>query len=114
MLTGTETLVAAWVFRTRSVNQVVPFARGVPKRSPLARLAVKPRGIASPLSVSNETYTAGTAIPPLTLPAANGGSCTYTYTVDGTSPSGLSFDANRRDLSGMPDARITAGRGMLP
>ena len=53
----------------------------------------------------NQTYTVGTAIATLTLPAASGGDGTLTYTLTPEVP-GLSFDASTRQLTGTPS---TAG-----
>ena len=52
-------------------------------------------------TVAAQTYTAGTAIVPLTLPAAYGGDGALTYTLAPAVP-GLSFDAATRRLSGTP------------
>ena len=51
----------------------------------------------------DQSYTAGAAIAPLTLPAASGGDGTLTYTLTPTVP-GLSFDAATRRLTGTPSA----------
>ena len=53
----------------------------------------------------NRTYTAGTAIDTLTLPAASGGDGTLTYTLEPDVP-GLTFSATTRRLTGTP---TTAG-----
>ena len=52
-------------------------------------------------TVAAQTYAAGTAIVPLTLPLAYGGNGARTYTLAPTVP-GLSFDAATRRLSGRP------------
>ena len=61
--------------------------------------------------VADRTYQLGAAMPPLVLPAASGGDLghgtsgdvfDYVYGLSGT-PSGLSFDAQTRTLSGTPD-----------
>ena len=54
--------------------------------------------------VADQTYTAGTAIEPLVLPAASGGTGALTYSVLSTLPAGLEFDAATRTLSGTPSA----------
>ena len=54
--------------------------------------------------IANQTYTTGSAIPPLVLPAASGGTGTRTYRLVGTLPAGLAFDAATRTLSGTPSA----------
>ena len=61
--------------------------------------------------VVEQTYPAGVAITPLTLPAANDGSGTLAYTLTspngGLLPAGLTFDATTRVLSGTPTAAFT-------
>ena len=55
--------------------------------------------------VENQTYTAGTAITPLVLPPAEGGTGTITYVLSlSSSLSGLSFDPATRTISGTPSA----------
>ncbi len=54
-------------------------------------------------SIPNQNYTAGTAIHSLELPMAMGGEGTITYSVSGL-PTGLSFDAATRTISGTPEA----------
>ena len=54
-------------------------------------------------TVADQTYTAGTAIDALMLPAASGGTGTLTYSLVGL-PAGLSFDPATRLLSGTPTA----------
>ena len=56
-------------------------------------------------TVPNQTYTAGVAISALVLPAASGGNGSLSYSLTPSIP-GLSFDQNRRTLSGTP---TTAG-----
>ena len=55
-------------------------------------------------SIDSQTYTAGTAIDALMLPAASGGTGTLTYSLVGTLPAGLSYDTATRVLSGTPTA----------
>ena len=57
-------------------------------------------------AVSNQTYTAGTPIAPLTLPAASGGDGTLTYSLVPSVP-GLSFNASTRRLTGTPSSADT-------
>ena len=52
-------------------------------------------------AIADQEYTAGTAIAPLILPAATGGTPPYAYSVAGL-PVGLSFDEATRTLSGTP------------
>ena len=54
-------------------------------------------------TVASQTYTVGTEIDPLVLPAAMGGVAPLTYSVS-TLPAGLSFDSATRTISGMPTA----------
>ena len=54
----------------------------------------------------NQTYTVGTAIGTLALPAASGGDGTLTYTLTPEVP-GLSFNASTRQLTGTPTAAGT-------
>ncbi len=54
-------------------------------------------------SIAAQSYTAGTAIHALELPAALGGEGAITYSVSDL-PAGLSFDAATRMISGTPDA----------
>ena len=60
---------------------------------------------------NDQTYTMGTMIPALTLPAATGGTGTLTYTLTGPSsgplPTGLTFDTSSRTLSGTPTTVAT-------
>jgi len=60
-------------------------------------------GFAADAEVADQTYTAGTAIDSLVLPAASGGTGTLTYRVLGL-PAGLEFDSATRTLSGTPSA----------
>ena len=53
--------------------------------------------------VADQMYTAGSAISPLVLPAASGGTGALTYRLVGL-PTGLAFDAATRTLSGTPTA----------
>ena len=57
-------------------------------------------------TVSNQTYTAGTLIAPLTLPAASGGDGPLTYSLS-PSVAGLSFSASTRRLTGTPTSAGT-------
>ena len=53
------------------------------------------------VTVADQSYTAGEAITPLTLSAANGGNGTLSYSLTPTVP-GLAFAAATRTLSGTP------------
>ena len=50
----------------------------------------------------DQNYTQGTAITGLQLPEASGGTAPLVYTLTGTLPTGLSFTAGTRTLSGTP------------
>ncbi len=52
--------------------------------------------------IPNQEYTAGTAITPLVLPAASGGTAPLTYSIS-VLPAGLTFDAATRTISGTPE-----------
>ena len=52
-------------------------------------------------AIADQEYTAGTAIPPLVLPAATGGTPPLTYGVSGL-PAGLRFDKATRTIAGTP------------
>ena len=54
-------------------------------------------------AIDSQTYTAGTAIDPLVLPGASGGTGALKYDIP-TLPAGLSFDPSTRTLSGTPSA----------
>ena len=62
-----------------------------------------PLAFADGTSIDDQEYTAGTEISALELPAAVGGVGDIAYSVSDL-PSGLSFDAATRTLSGTPDA----------
>ena len=56
-------------------------------------------------AIPAQTYIAGSAITPLTLPVATGGNGAITYTL--TPPAGLSFDPATRVLTGTPTTAAT-------
>ena len=60
-------------------------------------------GFADNAAITDQTYTAGTAITPIVLPAASGGTGALTYRLVGL-PAGLAFEASTRTLSGTPSA----------
>ncbi len=62
-----------------------------------------PLAFADGTAVEDQEYTAGTEISAMELPAAVGGVGDIAYSVSDL-PSGLSFDAATRTLSGIPDA----------
>ncbi|MCE2448926.1 MAG: putative Ig domain-containing protein [Candidatus Latescibacteria bacterium] len=60
-------------------------------------------------AIPNQAYTAGTAITPLVLPAASGGTAPLTYSIS-VLPTGLVFDPATRTISGTPatvDSTVT-------
>ena len=59
-------------------------------------------------TVADLSFTTHQAIAGVTLPAATGGVGTLTYTLTPALPTGLSFDASTRVLSGAPTASSTA------
>ncbi len=66
-------------------------------------------------TIDAPSYTAGTAIRPLTLPVATGGNRTLTYSIDLGSLEGLMFDPSTRQLSGTPSVRgVAVGRYSIP
>ena len=60
-------------------------------------------------AVPPQRYWVGTAVAPLTLPAATGGDAPLTYTLTPPPPPGLTFDAASRTLSGTPAAPADEG-----
>ncbi len=67
-------------------------------------------GSAAITAIANKsyTYTAGTAIPVLTLPKATGGNGALTYSLSPILPQGLIFDTTRRTISGTPEAETAS------
>ncbi len=59
-------------------------------------------------TVADQSYTQDTAIATLTLPVATGGDGTLTYALSPTAPTGLTFDASARTLTGTPTASQAA------
>ena len=58
-------------------------------------------------AIPDQSYTAGTTITPLVLPAASGGTAPLVYSVSAL-PAGLAFDAATRTISGTPTAATDA------
>ena len=75
---------------------------------PLAAVTATATWVDGPLfgsaTVADQSYTLGTAITDLVLPAATGGDGTLTYTLSPDPPAGLTFNAGTRTLSGTPSA----------
>ena len=104
VLSGTPTTVATTVLTYTVTDQNGSTASATLTLTVAAQVAVTDTG--------DQTYTMGTEIPALTLPAATGGTGTLTYTLrDGTGNDvdaidnavpGLTFDPSSRVLSGTP------------
>ncbi len=61
---------------------------------------------ASGAAISAQPWTAGTAISTLQLPAATGGNAPLTYSLTPALPTGLTFDATARTVTGTPTATL--------
>ena len=59
-------------------------------------------------TVPAQNYIAGTAIMAVTLPVATGGTGTITYTLTGALPTGLTYNATARTITGTAGAAATA------
>ena len=72
-------------------------------------VAAEPRpAFAQGAAIANQSWTAGTAISTLQLPAATGGNAPLTYSLTPTTlPTGLTFDATARTLAGTPTAAFS-------
>ena len=57
-------------------------------------------------AIANQSWTAGTAIGTLQLPEATGGNAPLTYSLTPTLPTGLTFDATARTVTGTPTATL--------
>ena len=58
-------------------------------------------------AIANQSWTVGTAIGTLQLPAASGGNAPLTYSLTPTLPTGLTFNATARTLTGTPTAALS-------
>ena len=58
-------------------------------------------------TVGDQAYFAGTAITSLTLPVATGGTGAITYTLTGALPTGLTYNATARTITGTASAATT-------
>ena len=58
-------------------------------------------------AIANQSWTAGTAISTLQLPEAAGGKAPLTYSLTTPLPTGLTFDATARTLTGTPTAAFS-------
>ena len=59
-------------------------------------------------TIDDQAWSVGTAITSLTLPTATGGSGAITYSLSPTLPTGVTFNASTRVLSGNPTGRFTS------
>ena len=57
-------------------------------------------------TIAEQRYTQNTAIPPLTLPQATGGTAPLVYSLSPALPAGLSFNQSTRMLSGTPTSAL--------
>ena len=104
VLSGTPTTAA-----TTALTYTVTDERGSTASDTVTLTVAAQVALTAP---NNQTYTMGTEIPALTLPAATGGTGTLTYTLTGPSDAalsqavpGLAFTATTRVLSGTPGRR---------
>ena len=91
---GTYTVTA----RVSGIAQPVTFTATATAPDPLAF---------SPDTIAAQTFTVGSAIQPLRLPIATGGTAPYTYSLSPI-PAGLSFSSAERLLSGTPTTAAAA------
>ena len=92
--TGTYTVTA----RVSGITQPVTFTATATAPGPLAF---------SPNTIAAQSFTVDSAIQPLRLPVATGGTAPYTYSL-APIPAGLSFSSAERLLSGTPTTAATA------
>ncbi len=102
MLRGTPTVVTAAVTLTHTVLD----ANGAAALATFTvTVTLAPLALTDP---ANQTFTVGARITDLTLPQATGGIGSYTYTLTGTLPTGLNFNAATHMLRGTPTAVAAA------
>ena len=91
----------AYTFELRAVNATGDGAASSAGATPVAAADDTQPSLAA---VDDQIYTAGEEIDELTLPAASGGNGTLTYSLseDEDLPTGLTFNASARTLSGTP------------
>ena len=71
-------------------------------------VAAEPRpAFAQNAAIANQSWTAGTAISTLPLPAASGGNAPLTYSLTPTLPTGLTFNPTARTITGTPTAAFS-------
>ena len=61
-----------------------------------------------PATIADQRYTQNTALAPLTLPRATGGTAPLVYSLSPALPAGLSFNQSTRELSGTPTSTLAA------
>ena len=98
--TPTETTTTTTTITTTTTTTTPP-----PPRNPTIRGGGNPRDLSpsfSSASVPAQSYTEGTAIPPLVLPEARGGDGRLFYALSPSLPAGLRLNRGTRRLSGIP------------
>ena len=95
-LTGTPTALG-----TYTLTYTVTDTNALSTKQTFTLTVVDVLALADP---DDQVYIKDQAIATLTLPQATGGSQSYTYTLMGNLPAGLSFNANSRQLTGTPTA----------
>ena len=106
VLSGTPTTAA-----TTALTYTVTDERGSTASATLTLTVAAQVAVTAP---NDQTYTMGTMIPALTLPAATGGTGTLTYTLTGPGDAalsvavpGLTFNTTARTLTGTPTTAAT-------
>ena len=95
-LSGTPSTAGTFILR------YTVYTRPLTRSSVVFTVSVNPRlALGAP---ANQNYRLDTEITALTLPEASGGTAPLVYILTGTLPTGLSFDADTRILSGTPSA----------
>ena len=109
MLSGTPTMAAAAAtFTYTAMDGASRAATGsLPFMITVTTVAPTPLTF-TPASQDPISGVVGTAIMPVTLPMATGGTAPYTYTITPALPAGLMFDATTRMLSGTPTMAAAA------
>ena len=99
-LSGTPTTVTAPATYTYKVVDATPSADSLQFTIEVVSQMTLPD------SIPAQTYTGNEDIKPLVFPAAQGGAPPYSYSLRPDPPSGLTFDASTRTLSGTPNATM--------
>ena len=112
--TNASTEVALWAYRTNTDVSGEAGQKLVPPASLADTAAVWMFGAPDTapafgsVSVASQGWTQHETVPTLVLPAATGGDGTVTYSLSPTLPSGVSFDATTRTISGRPTAESSS------